>query len=82
VTGARGVVLARLGIVLDDGEDAMVQVDRTWFYGAMNFVLEKARQNHKLHESWNEGSNGDFVTCARGDCTEAKDLLHDMGLDF
>lgn len=76
------MTLEKLGVILDDGEDAMVQVDRSWFYEAMGFVLEKARQNHKLHESWNEGANGDFRSCARGDCTEAKDLLSGMGLGF
>lgn len=82
MTGGAGVTLERLGVILDDGEDTMVQVGRGAFYGAMNFILEKARQNHKLHESWNEGANGDFVTCTRGDCTEAKGLLYDMGLGF
>lgn len=49
----------------------------------VDYLREKARQNHKMHESsWNEGGNGDFVTCTRTDCTEAREYLVAWGADL
>jgi hypothetical protein len=44
----------------------------------LDHVLQRATQNHKMHESWNEGS-GDFKDCSRGDCTESRALLEPWG---
>jgi hypothetical protein len=54
-----------------------VLLDRT-----LRFLREKARQNHGLHASWNEGANGDFATCTRADCTEAREYLTAWGWDL
>lgn len=54
-----------------------VLLDRT-----LEFLREKARQNHSLHASWNEGANPDFATCTRADCTEAKEYLTAWGVGF
>lgn len=51
-----------------------VLLDRT-----LGYLREKARQNHGLHASWNEGANGDFATCTRADCTEAREYLTAWG---
>lgn len=37
-------------------------------------IAQRAVQNHKLHQDWNEGM-GEFSTCTRGDCTEVRVLL-------
>lgn len=62
------------------GDDAIV--DLALLRRTLDFVFDRAMQNHKLHELWNEGANGDFVTCTRGDCTEAKSVLRDWGRDL
>lgn len=41
----------------------------------LDFVHQRAVQNHKLHQDWNEGSAAEFKVCTRGDCTEARELL-------
>lgn len=58
-----------------EGDESIQLVNVGLLDRTLKFILEKAVQNHKLHESWNEGSNGDFMTCTRGDCMEAKVLL-------
>lgn len=49
-----------------------------WVTPLLDHILQRATQNHKMHESWNEGS-GDFKDCTRGDCTESRALLEPWG---
>jgi hypothetical protein len=54
-----------------------VLLDRTLAY-----LREKARQNHGLHASWNEGANGDFGTCTRAECAEPREYLAAWGAEL
>jgi hypothetical protein len=54
-----------------------VLLDRT-----LEFLRERARQNHALHATWNEGANPDFATCTRADCTEAREYLVEWGWEL
>lgn len=58
--------------------DGNMLVEVTEMTALLDHVLQKATQNHSMHASWNEGS-GDFATCTRGDCTEARELLNRWG---
>lgn len=62
--------------------EEQIEVNRGLLYRTLDHVLGRAVQNHKLHASWNEGSNGDFAACTRGDCTEVKTLLNEWGLGY
>jgi hypothetical protein len=44
----------------------------------LDHILQRATQNHKLHQDWNEGA-GDFKDCTRGDCTESRKHLEPWG---
>lgn len=44
----------------------------------LDHVLQRATQNHKLHQNWNEGA-GEFKACTRLDCAEALELLQLWG---
>lgn len=57
-----------------------VELDR--LNRTLGFLRERARQNHGMHASWNEGAAGDFATCTRGDCTEARGYLVEWGWDL
>ena len=59
-------------------EDA-ITVDKWMLYRTLDFVLEKATQNHNLHRDWNEGV-GEFSACSREDCKEARDVLGQWGI--
>lgn len=48
----------------------------------LEFLRERARQNHALHATWNEGANPDFATCTRADCTEAREYLVEWGWEL
>lgn len=48
----------------------------------MDYLREKSRQNHSLHASWNEGAGGEFTTCTRADCAEARRYLAEWGWDL
>jgi hypothetical protein len=53
----------------------MVEVPADRLNRTLWFLFDRAKLNHKFHETWNEGANGEFMTCTRGDCMEAKVLL-------
>lgn len=54
-------------------EDA-VTVDKRMLYRTLDYVLEKAVQNHLQHINWNEGA-GEFGACGREDCKAAREIL-------
>lgn len=58
--------------------DEFVLVESAKLDRLLEFVLQRATQNHKLHQDWNEGA-GDFAACTRGDCAEAKQHLSTWG---
>ena len=54
--------------------DEGIIVEKSELLRTLDFVLERAVQNHKLHQDWNEGA-GDFIACTREDCKEARGVL-------
>lgn len=59
--------------------DEGIIVEKSKLYRTLDFVLEKAVQNHGLHATWNEGA-GEFGSCTREDCKEAREVLGAWGI--